>query len=120
MVESGRRLTRERLSLPLVKEDPDEDYELGSEFMDSEPDFDIICNAVSILPAEYDMVSDVEDSEEKFDPKDMEEYKPMCYFLKNNGSEEDRKTIFEKPDDSMKNHLKPLFIQARVDEIGIN
>jgi len=28
--------------------------------------------------------------------------------------------MFEQPDDSMKNHLKPLFIQARVDDIGIN
>jgi len=44
----------------------------------------------------------------------------MCYFVKNNGSEEDRKAIFEKPDDLMKNHLNPLFIQAKVDEIGIN
>jgi len=67
---------KERLSLPPKKEDLDEDDELDSEFMDSEPDFDVICNVVSILPTEYDMVSEVEDSEE-FDPKDMEEYKPM-------------------------------------------
>ena len=120
MVESGRRPAKERLSSPLVKEDPDKDDELDSDFMDSELDFDVICNVVSILPAEYDMVFEVEDSREEFDPKDMEEYKPMCYFVKNNGSEEDRKAIFEKPDDLMKNHLNPLFIQAKVDEIGIN
>jgi len=66
------------------------------------------------------MVSEVEDSEEEFDPKDMEEYKPMCYFVTNNGSGDEQKAIFGKPDDSMKNHLKPLFIQAKVDEIGIN
>ena len=63
MVESRRRPAKERLSLPLVKEDPDEDDELGSEFMDSEPDFDVICNVVSILSAEYDMVSEVDGSE---------------------------------------------------------
>ena len=73
MVESGRKPTKERLSLPLVKEDPNEDDELGSEFMDSELDFDIICNMVSILPAKYGMVSEVEDLEEEFDPKDMDE-----------------------------------------------
>jgi len=44
------------LSLPLVKENSNEDDELGSEFMDPEPDFDVICNVVSNLPAEYDMV----------------------------------------------------------------
>jgi len=86
MVESGRRPSKERFSLPQIKEDPDEDDELDSEFMDSEPDFDVICNVVSILPVEYDMVSEVEDSEEEFDPKDLEEYKPMCYFVTNNGS----------------------------------
>ena len=110
MVESGRKPAKERLSLPLAKEDLDEDDELGSEFMDSEPDFDIICNMVSIFPAEYGMVSEVEDLEEEFDPKDMEDYKPMCYFVTNDGSKDDRKAILEKPDDSMKNHLKPLFI----------
>jgi len=87
--------------------------------MDSEPDFDVKCNVVFILPAEYDMVSEVDDSEEEFDPKDMEEYKPMCYFV-NDGSEDNQRAIFEQPDDSMKNHLKSLFIQAKVDEIGIN
>jgi hypothetical protein len=75
---------------------------------------------VSILPVEYDMVSEVDDSEGEFDPKDMEEYKPMCYFVTNDCSEGNRKAIFEQPDDSMKNHLKPLFIQAKVDEISIN
>jgi len=45
--------------------------------MDSQPDFDVICNVVSILPAKYDMVSEVDDPEEEFDLKDMEEFKPM-------------------------------------------
>ena len=66
------------------------------------------------------MVSEVEDSEEEFDPKDMEEYKPMCHFVTNNGSGDEQKYMFENPDDLMKNHLKPLFIQAKVYEIGIN
>jgi len=65
-------------------------------------------------------VSEVDDFEEEFDPKDMEEYKPMCYFVTDDGFESNRKAIFEQPDDSMKNHLKPLFIQAKVDEIGVN
>jgi len=28
--------------------------------------------------------------------------------------------MFEKPDDSMKCHLKSLFIQVKVDDIGVN
>jgi len=73
LVESRRRPTKERFSLPLVKEGPNEDDELGSEFMDPEPDFYVICNVVSILPVEYVMVSEVDDLEEEFDPKDMDE-----------------------------------------------
>jgi len=66
------------------------------------------------------MVSEGDDSEEEFVPNDIEEYKLMCYFVTKDGSEGNRKVIFEQPDDLMKNHFKPLFIQAKVDEIGIN
>jgi len=37
----------------------------------------------------------------------------------NDGSESEQKATFDKPGSSMKNHLKRLFIQAKVDEIGI-
>jgi len=43
----------------------------------------------------------------------------MSYFV-NDGSEDNQKAIFEQPDDSIRSHLKPLFVQAKVDEIGIN
>ena len=65
------------------------------------------------------MISEVDDSEEEFDPKGMGEYKPMCYFV-NDGSEDNQKAIFEQPNDSMKSHLKPLFIQDKVDEVSVN
>ena len=32
-----------------------------------EPDFDVLCNVVSILPAQYDVISEVEENEEEFD-----------------------------------------------------
>jgi len=38
----------------------------------------------------------------------MEEYKLMCYFVTNDGSEGNRKAIFEQPNDSMTNHFKPF------------
>jgi len=59
MLEPFRRPVKERLSLPPIKENPNEDDELDSEFMDSDSDFDAICNVVSILLAQYDMVSEV-------------------------------------------------------------
>jgi len=70
-------------------------------------------NEVSILPSEYDMTSEVDDSEEEFDPKGMEEYKLICYFV-NDCFKDNQKAIFEQHDDSTKGHLKPLFIQAKV------
>jgi len=115
MVEPFRRAMKERLSLPPVEENPNEDDELHSEFMDSDPDFDVICNVVSILQAKYDMIFEVDDSEEDFDPKDMEKYQPMCYYVTDDGYESEQKATFEKPNSFMKNHLKPLFIQAKVD-----
>ena len=118
MVESNRRPTKDRLCLPIAEVDPNEDNELGSGFTDSEPDFDVICNLVSILPVEYDMISEVDDLEEESDLKDMGEYNPMCYFV-NDGSEDNQKAIFEQLDDSMRNHLKPLFIQAKGDENNV-
>jgi len=33
---------------------------------------------VSILPAEYDMISEVKEFEEDYNPEDMEKYKSMC------------------------------------------
>jgi len=107
MVELGRRPVKERLSLTPINEDPDEDDGLDSEFMESYPNYNVMGNVVSILLVEYDMVYEVEDSEEEFDPKDMKEYKPMCYFKTNIGFGDEQKATFIKPDDSMKNHLKP-------------
>jgi hypothetical protein len=38
----------------------------------------------------------------------------------NNGCLEEQKATFERPDEGMKNHLKPLFIQTKVNDVGIN
>ena len=88
--------------------------------MDSEPNFDVICNVGSILPAEYDVVSEIEESEDDFNLEDIEKYKFMCYYVTNYGCGDEQKAIFEKPNGSMKGHLKPLFIQAKVDDIRVN
>ncbi|KAK2450394.1 hypothetical protein QL285_009513 [Trifolium repens] len=50
----------------------------------------------------------------------MADPKPMCYYIMNNGCIEEQKATFERPDLGMKNHLKPLFIRAKVEGVGIN
>jgi len=50
----------------------------------------------------------------------MEKYKSMCCYVTNYGCGDQQKAIFEKPNGSMKIHLKPLFIQAKVDDVGVN
>jgi hypothetical protein len=46
--------------LPTLKKDlPKEDEEITSNFSESDPSLDIVCNVVSVLPVEYDVPSEV-------------------------------------------------------------
>ncbi|PNX81972.1 hypothetical protein L195_g037997, partial [Trifolium pratense] len=77
---------------------------------DEDPDFDVFVNVVFILPREYDMwsMSEEEDLEERLPVPDL---KHVCV---------EQQAIFEKPDEGMKNHLKPLFVRAKVNDVSIN
>jgi hypothetical protein len=44
----------------------------------------------------------------------------MCYYVTNYGRIEEQQAMFEKPNGFMKKYLKPLFIQERVENIGVN
>jgi len=120
LVESVRKPVKERLSLPCVEGNAIWDDEMDSDLMDLEPDFDIVGNVVSILPTEYDVVYEVEGSKEDYNPKDMEKYKSMCCYVTYYGRGDQQKAIFEKPNGHMKSHLKPLFVQGKVDDIRVN
>ncbi len=85
MVEVAKRQVKEKLLLPLVKENSIEDDEMNSYFMDFEPNFDVIFNVFFILLVEYDVTSEVEDSDEYFNPADMDKYRTMCYYVTNYG-----------------------------------
>jgi len=50
----------------------------------------------------------------------MEKYRPMCYYVTNYGCVDEQNAMFEKPNIAMKIHLKPLFIQAKFDDTGVN
>lgn len=56
----------ERMNLPLEidkEEGKDGDLKMiADDFSDSEGDLDVLCNVVSVLPVEYDMVTEVTDA----------------------------------------------------------
>jgi len=105
---------------PEIKKDlPKEDEVLTLNFSNFEPSLDIIYNVVSILPIEYDIMSEVNEVEENF-TEEMTNHKSLCYYVMDSGCVENQHAIFEKPDFQMRHHLKPLFIQAKVNDIGVN
>ncbi|MCI04018.1 hypothetical protein A2U01_0025060, partial [Trifolium medium] len=124
VVEIAKRPIKERISAPNVAATKEKCVEAGhmeaDDFLDSEPDLDILVNVVSILPAEYDVWSEVTDGEDEFDNNELALHRPMCYYVLNNGCLEEQMATFEKPDEGMKSHLKPLFIQAKVNDVGVN
>src|ERR1044072_4706337 len=78
--------------LPTIKEkekvpDSTEDTDKLADNFDSESEDDlhIICNVVSILPAEYDMISEVMEDEDDPTSKEAEGHKPLCYYVMNKG-----------------------------------
>ncbi|MCI64881.1 hypothetical protein A2U01_0086139, partial [Trifolium medium] len=69
---------------------------MDDDLLESEVDFDVICNVVSILPVEYDVWSEVTDGEDVFDEPEMAD-------VMNNECVEEQQAMFEKPDEGMKN-----------------
>ncbi|PNX56307.1 hypothetical protein L195_g058142, partial [Trifolium pratense] len=85
VVEATRRPLKERLSQSLTDRKVDdkleeEDME-DEDLLDSDPEFDVLVNVVSILPAEYDVWSEVTEGEDEFDESELALHKPMCYYV---------------------------------------
>ncbi|XP_050915310.1 uncharacterized protein LOC127130326 [Lathyrus oleraceus] len=74
---------------------------------------------VSMLPREYDQVIEVEETEE-IDKAEMDKHRRMCYYVMNNSCIEEQNMFFERPNEGMKNHLKPLFVRGKVENAGVN
>lgn len=112
--EMVKRPATERIfpPLPVLKESlPKED--------ESDLSLDIVCNVVLVLPMEYDVPSEVNEIERDF-TKEMVAHKPLCYYVMDNGCVENQHAVFEKPKVATKLHLKPLFIQAKINGVGVN
>ncbi|WJX26814.1 hypothetical protein P8452_15690 [Trifolium repens] len=119
-VEMARRPTKERLSPVAEGNENEEDYMDGDDLLDDEPDFDVLVNVISILPADYDVESEVNEVEDDLVAAEMANHKLVCYYVMGNGCVEEQNAVFEKPDLGMKNHLKALFIRAKVNGVGVN
>lgn len=50
----------------------------------------------------------------------MVDHNPMYYYVMNNDCVKDNQVKFDRPDYHMKSHLKPLFTQAKINNIGVN
>lgn len=98
----ARRPLKKRIfpSLAPIKVDAkDEDVEMVTEnFSTSEGNFEVLCSVVSVLPVEYDVVTEVTYTEEEYSAKDMAGHKPVCYYVMNDGCVEEQNAIFERPD----------------------
>lgn len=81
-----------------------DDFDSGSE-----ASLDILVSVVSVMPREFDQITEVEDTDSNTE-REMAAHKPVCYHVMNNGCVEEQNAFFERPDEAMKSHLKPLFI----------
>lgn len=86
----------------------------------SEGELDIICNMISFLPIEFSQITEVTEEEDECLATEKENHKPLWYYVMNNRCVEEENAIFERPHEGMRQHLKPLFIWAKVDNVGVN
>lgn len=83
-----------------------------------EGELDIICNMIYVLLVEYDTVTEVIEEEDGF-AEEMETHKNLCYYVMQDGSVNEDKVVFERPDMSMQQDLNPLYITAQIDGVGV-
>lgn len=51
---------------------------------------------------------------------EMARHKPVCYYIINNGYVEEQNAFFGRSDESIKIHMKPLFIRDKIGSVGAN
>ena len=61
---------------------------------ESEDDLQINYGIVYVMPAEYDIVSDVSKNEEDYIQDEAANQNPLCYYVMNNGVIEEKHAIF--------------------------
>lgn len=71
-----------------------------------------------MLPLEYDTFIEVIEDEGL--DEEFSTHKTLCYYVMNESSMNEYQAIFERPDMAMQNHLKSLYIRAKVNGVRIN
>lgn len=101
---------------------PNEDNEMLTDNFDCglENDFYFISNVIYILPIEFDRTTEVTKEEDNGLAEELEKLKLLCYYVLNNKSMDDDKAIFKRNDLGMHQDLKPLFIWANIENVGVN
>lgn len=85
----------------------------------SEASLDIRVGVVLVMPMEFYRIIKVEYTD-NITEIEMAAHKPACYYVMNNGYVEWQNAFFERPNDSMRSHLKPLFITGKVEDVPVN
>lgn len=98
----------------------DEDEILTNNFdSGSEASLDILVGVVSMMPREFDRITEVEDTDNNTE-REMVAHKPVCYYVMNNGCVKEKNDLFKRPNEAMKRHLKPIFITGKIEDVPIN
>lgn len=85
----------------------------------SEASLNILVGVVSVMPREFDQITEVKDTDSNTE-REMVAHKPVCYYMMNNGCMKEQNAFFERPDEAMKSHFKPLFITGKIEDVLIN
>lgn len=70
---------------------------IENNFLDSGDDFDVLCNVVSILLVEYDVVIEVTNVAEEFSVAELVDHKLVCYYVINNDTRMSRTPSSRNP-----------------------
>ena len=104
--EDALKLNEEELEYSLLLDEgepeyyPQSDEEFDEDIYDNTnddtygEDFIVNYGIVSVLPVEYDMVSEVSEIEDDFIPDEIVGGKPLCYYVMNSGVVEEQKSTF--------------------------
>lgn len=127
--QSIKKLAKQRLFPPLSplvksKEEkamPNKDEDMASKSFDSGSgeELAIIFYMIFVLPVEYYQVTKVTEDESGL-AEEMAIHKLLRYYMMNKIAIYEDNTVFERPNYRMKQHLKPLFIWVKVENMGIN
>lgn len=85
----------------------------------SDTSLDILVGVVFVMPREFDQITEVEDTDNTIEIE-IVAHKPICYYVMTNGYVEEKNAFFERPNEAMKSHLKPLFITGKIKDVPIN